>query len=342
MSLIDKGLSVSLALEVLSEWLEDDHVTEIAINRPQEVFIERNNQWEVHHVDEANYDYCSDLGVAVGTYSGTALDATHPILSATLPKGERIQVVIPPACESGTISITIRKPSSGIIGLDTYEKSGFFDTIKPVSNELTSDEIELQNLLSASKYNTFLKRAVQLEKNIIIAGETGSGKTTFMKSLMQCINAESRIITIEDVPELFLPSHPNHVHLFYPSEASEEKNSVVTSASLLRSCLRMKPDRILLAELRGPETFDFINVCASGHGGSITSCHAGSAKLTFERLALMCLQNRQGRTLPYEVIQKLLYMVVDIVVHVHNDVTGGSGRHITEIWYDPSKKRSLA
>jgi len=138
---------------------------------------------------------------------------------------------------------------------------------------------------------------------------------------------------------LFLPSHPNHVHLFYPSEAKEEENAPVTSASLLRSCLRMKPSRILLAELRGGEAFDFINVAASGHGGSITSLHAGSPLLAFERLALMVLQNRQGRTLPYPVIRRLLYLVVDVVIHVHNDVESDAGRHITEIWYDPMQKR---
>jgi len=160
-----------------------------------------------------------------------------------------------------------------------------------------------------------------------------------MKALMQEIPREQRIITIEDVPELFLPNHPNHVHLFYPSEAGAGSGAaVVTSAALLRSCLRMKPDRILLAELRGAETFDFINVCASGHGGSITSCHAGSAELTFERLALMVMENEKGRQLPHEVIQKLLYLVVDVVLHVHNS-GGAIGRHITELWYNPAKKR---
>ena len=115
---------------------------------------------------------------------------------------------------------------------------------------------------------------------------------------------------------------------------------MVTAAALLKSCLRMKPTRILLAELRGGETFDFINVAASGHGGSITSLHAGSTQLAFERMALMILQNRQGRTLPYSVIRRLLHLVVDVVIHVHNDIEHGAGRHITEIWYEPWLKRT--
>ncbi len=156
-----------------------------------------------------------------------------------------------------------------------------------------------------------------------------------MKALIDLIPSHIRIITIEDVAELFLPKHPNHVHLFYPSEADQD--DPITPAILLKSCLRMKPDRILLAELRGAETFDFINVAASGHGGSITSCHAGSAALTFERLAMMVMQNPQGRMLPYDVVLRLLHQVVDIVVHVDNDVHSQDpvGRHITEIWFDP-------
>src|SRR5262249_31899235 len=155
-------------------------------------------------------------------------------------------------------------------------------------------------------------------KVIVVAGETGSGKTTLMKALVREIPAAERLITIEDVRELFLPDHPNRVHLLYGSEASEEKGDVVTGAGLLRSCLRMKPTRILLAELRGGEAFDFLQVCASGHEGSLTSCHAGSCALTFERLALMVLSNRQGRTLPHAVISRLIHQVVDVVVHVHN------------------------
>lgn len=141
------------------------------------------------------------------------------------------------------------------------------------------------------QYSEFLRRAVQLKKTIVIARETSSGKTTFMKSLIQEIPSNECLITIEDVPELSLPTnYPNHVRLFYPSEA-KEADVPINATILLKSCLRMKPDRILLAELRGNEAFDFI----SGHRGSITSCHAGSCKLAFERLALMMLQNPQGR-----------------------------------------------
>ena len=339
---IDRAASVNYHLEFAKEWMEDPTITEICVNRPFEVFCERQNVWERHEVPGLTQDHLLSLATATAKFSSNDVSENRPILSAIMPGGERVQIVLPPACEHGTVSVTIRKPSFNVRTLDDYDKQGFFKHIKPLTGDLTEQETELVRLKEDGNYIEFLRRAVQLEKVIVVAGETGSGKTTFMKALMQEIPADQRIITIEDVPELFLPSHPNHVHLFYPSEAKEEDNAPVTAAALLKSCLRMKPTRILLAELRSGETFDFINVAASGHGGSITSCHAGSCELTFERLALMVLQNRQGRTLPYAVIRRLLYLVVDVVVHVHNDLSGGAGRHITELWYDPMMKRAPA
>jgi type IV secretion system protein VirB11 len=334
---IHDGASVQFLLRGFEKYLADPDITEICVNRPGEVWCERKSRWEAHSEPGMTYEVCKSLAVAIAAYTKNDVSDSRPILSATLPDGQRIQVVIPPATELRTISVTIRKPSKSIIETLTFQKQGFFSRVTPISEELTQEEKRLQEILDAKEYREFLLTAVRLKKNIVIAGETGSGKTTFMKALMQEVPACERIITIEDVPELFLPNHPNRVHMFYPSEASDD--APVNSQKLLKSCLRMKPDRIMLAELRGGETFDFINVAASGHGGSITSCHAGSAELTFERMALMVLMNRQGRTLPYDIIRRLLYLVIDIIVHIHNDTTEGKGRHITEIWFDPMRKR---
>jgi type IV secretion system protein VirB11 len=335
-----RDTSVRQLLKPLERWLEEEGVTEICVNRPGEVFIEKASSWERFDVPDLTMDALESLATAVSALAGQDINEGYPMLSAVLPGRERVQVVCYPACEQGTLSLTIRRPSFGRRTLNEYKEQGFFAHIRPVSEGLTPVESDMKALLDAGDYMQFLRSAVQHEKVIVVAGATGSGKTTFMKALMQEIPTHQRIITIEDTPELFLPDHPNHVHLFYPSEAKEEENASVTAATCLKSCMRMKPDRILLAELRGGETYDFVNVCASGHGGSITSLHAGSCEMAFERMALMILQNRQGRTLPYDVIRRLLFLVVDVVVHVHNEITlPDVGRHITGIWFDPMKKR---
>ncbi|EGU30986.1 VirB11 ATPase [Vibrio ichthyoenteri ATCC 700023] len=335
---IDNDASVRFLFEPLSPWLGDEAITEIAINRPGEVWIEKHNQWTRFDVPELTFEHLLSMATSVAAFTDNNISVITPALSAVLTKGERVQFVIPPACSPNTVSVTIRKPSPFTRTTNDYANDGYFEHIRPIQNVLLPHEAELLHLKDTDVYQ-FLIKAIQFEKNIVIAGGTGSGKTTFMKALMEHIPSHTRIITIEDVPELFLPNHPNKVHLFYPSEAMPHEP--VTSAKLLKSCLRMKPDRIMLAELRGAETFDFINVNASGHGGSITSCHANSAELCFERLAMMAMENPRGQALPYDVIKRLLYQVVDIVIHVTNDVHSSEnlGRHITEIWYDPNKKK---
>ena len=339
---IHAGTSVIYHLRVLRPWLDRPGVTEICVNRPFEVWVEEDSIWTPSRCEELTYDKCLELATAVAGLGRNEVSDVRPIMSSVLPDGERIQIVMPPACERGTISLTIRKPSMQIRTMEQYREQGFFKHVQKRTDGLTQEESELLKLHQNGQYEEFCLRAVDHGKVIIVSGPTGTGKTTFMKTLVQRIRASLRLITIEDVPELGLPNHPNHVHLFYPSEAKEEENAIVTPASLLRSCFRMKPDRILLAELRGGEAFDFVNGAASGHSGSISSVHGGSKDLAFERLTSMILQNRQGRTLSYDVIQRLLHQVIDVVIQVNNDIEFGNGRHISEIWFDPAAKYKKA
>jgi type IV secretion system protein VirB11 len=196
----------------------------------------------------------------------------------------------------------------------------------------------LVQLLQAQEYETFMRLAVRSRKNILVSGPTGSGKTTYTKALIREIPSEERLITIEDAKELVLDRHPNHVRLFYSKD--DQGLSRVTPKQLLESCLRMKPDRILLAELRSEEAFDYLRNVNSGHPGSITSVHAASAELAFEQLVLLVKQSRAGQELARVDIKSLLYLLVDIVIQFGVE---NHQRYVKEIWYEPERKRrSLA
>ena len=293
-----------------------------------------------------NYDHIAALARAVASWNHDEFSETKPILSATLPDGERAQFVMPPACMKGRISMTIRRPTYDVMTMSDYQAQGFFGKIIPVTSKREGDD-ELMGLYREMFDETspadvrcvmrekFLTSCVRLGRTIVIAGGTGSGKTTFMKSLMQSIPNTDRIITIEDVPELIygLPDHRNQVNLLYPSEATE--TSAVNATKLMKSCLRMKPDRILLAELRSGETYDWLNSVLSGHSGSITSCHANNCASVFDYLALKVLQSEIGRHLPYDEIKRLLRDVIDVIVHIHNN---RGERHITEIYYKAARE----
>lgn len=296
MNVMDRGLSVSYLLEPIKAYLQDDDVTEVCIQRETECWTESAGRWQ-HHAVDMDYKHLQSICTAVASYNASDVSDVSPILSAILPDGCRIQIVMPPA--SNGVSITIRKPSRGAMSLDDYTPA--FYNGKTTAAELTD--------------------AVQDNRTIVVCGETSSGKTTLLKSLIQLIPHEQRIITIEDVAELTLDSHPNHVNLFY--------GDGVTASDCLKSCLRQRPDRIILGECRSGETFDFINVCSSGHGGSLSSLHAGSCALAFDRLAMMCLMAEQGRALTIEPVERMIAAVVDIVVHV---TKGPQGRYIADVW----------
>jgi type IV secretion system protein VirB11 len=170
------------------------------------------------------------------------------------------------------------------------------------------------------------------KKNIVVSGATGSGKTTFMKSLVRHIPDNERLVTIEDARELFI-EQPNAVHLLYSKGGQSAAN--ISAKSCMEACLRMKPDRIILAELRGDESFYFIRNCASGHPGSITSCHSGSTEQTWDQLALMVKASAEGAGLEFATIKHLLMMTIDIIVHIK---AHAGSRYITGIDFNPERR----
>lgn len=327
--MIARETSALLFLDVFRDYLEDRTVTEIAVNRPGEVWFEQAGYWRCAALPGVDKPLLESLGVAVSTFTHQKWDMQNPLLSASLPNGERIQLVMPPAVEGDCISMTLRKPSFVSLSLADFSAAGLFKQIRLPDSSVNHNDIELARLLSERNYEAFFRLAVHARKNIVVSGPTGSGKTTFMKGLVQEIPHEERLITIEDVRELFLP-HPNRVHLLY-SKGQQGATHHVTPKNLLESCLRMKPDRILLAELRGDECLYYVRNAASGHPGSITSCHAGSAMLAFEQLAIMIQDSPAGAALSFEVIQRLLRLTIDVVVQFQCQA---GNRFISEVYFN--------
>jgi type IV secretion system protein VirB11 len=309
-------------------------VTEICINRPGELYLETRAGWERIEVPTLTFERARQFCTAVVNESNTGQRITDadPVVSLTFPTGQRAQFVIPPACDAGKVSITIRLPSRHTKTLQEYQQDGFFDQIVDQGAALGDHDRELLQLRQARDYAAFFRQAVLYKKNIVVAGATGSGKTTFMKSLVNHIPANERLVTIEDARELFI-AQPNVVHLLYSKGGQSTGN--VTAKSCMEACLRMKPDRIILAELRGDESFYFIRNCASGHPGSITSCHAGSTAQTWDQLALMVKASAEGAGLEFAIIKRLLMMTIDIVVHIK---AHAGQRCITGIDFNPERK----
>lgn len=252
------------AKKVFGKFLADEAITEIAINKPKEIWTEKRGCWTQHFNEELTLEVLQNFSPAFAGFNNTGIDDINPIVSGTLETGERVQVVYPPASSKGTISVTLRKPSKHVFSHQSYIENGYYDALRfsDCGGKRSADakkethgsfaKNELIALLETKNFPRFFERAVETGKTIVLAGSTGSGKTSFMKTLIEYIPLESRLITIEDTAEVKFRKHKNYVHLYY--DAAATKDSIVTSASLLKSCLRMKPDRILLSEIRGAES----------------------------------------------------------------------------------------
>ena len=317
----------------IRDFMQAPDVTEICINRPGELFVEGRHGWARVAVPGLSFERARHFCTAVVNESNTGQRITDadPVVSLTFPTGQRAQFVIPPACDAGNVSITIRLPSRQTKTLTQYQEDGFFDQILEGGTHISTHDQQLLDLRAERRYSDFFRQAVLHKKNIVVSGATGSGKTTFMKSLVHHIPPEERLVTIEDARELFI-DQPNVVHLLYSKGGQSASN--ITAKTCMEACLRMKPDRIILAELRGDESFYFIRNCASGHPGSITSCHAGSTEQTWDQLALMVKASAEGSGLEFAIIKRLLMMTIDVVVHIK--AVGGQ-RYITGIDFDPAR-----
>ncbi|HEY0435512.1 MAG TPA: P-type DNA transfer ATPase VirB11, partial [Phenylobacterium sp.] len=298
-------------LAPLQDALRPDDVTELVVNRPGELGLERAGGWSWREAPELTEAWLATLARAAAAFTAQDVTEETPVCSTVLPQGERCQIVLPPAAER--LSLTLRKPSTADLDLPALTRQGLFRDAAPASTALTPDEVELMRRHAAGDWPAFLELAVRSRRNLLISGATGSGKTTLAKALIRLIPSEERLLTIEDSRELAVP-HRNAVHLLYAKDG--QGLAKVGVKQLLESALRMRPDRVLLQELRDEAAFFYLRNINTGHPGSITTIHADSATLAFEQLTLLVKESEGGRDLARDDIRSLLHMLVDVVVQL--------------------------
>jgi len=318
--------------------LARDDVTDLCINGPGLLFVESARGWERIPADNLTATWLYGLAKAVASWMSASVGERSPILSGHLPTGERVQIVLPPAAEAP--SVTIRRPSTVTFSLDELEQMGTFELLAPdsegngaVGKGIGANSGQGRGHRAAVRSRAegradipaILREIVAHRLNVIVSGATGSGKTTLSKAMIAEIPLEERLIAIEDAKELVFP-HSNTCRLFFSRDGAGV--SPVTVKNLLVSCLRMVPDRIMLAELRDDEAYYYLRNVNSGHPGSITTIHANSAAAAVEQLMLMVRQSSAGAGLTREDIRGLVFNLVDVIVQMDR-------KRVTEILFLP-------
>lgn len=277
-----------LFLSPFKDHLDDPTISEICVNAQGGYWIEKAGISEMQYIvaPDVKNDNLERLARLLAGGSMQAVSIKNPLLSCTLPSGERVQIVLPPAARGG-VAFSIRKKSSKKMSLDDYAAAGAFDKVSVSATRLDDIDAHLKDLAEKREIQEFITLAARARKNILVSGGTSSGKTTLLNAILQELDPAERILTIEDTPELD-PPHKNRLSLISSKGGQGEAN--VTVQTLLEASLRLRPDRILLGELRGKEAYSYLRAINTGHPGSITTIHADTPKGSFEQLALMVIQ----------------------------------------------------
>ena len=320
----DERVYLDSYLAPLQSFLARDDITDIYLNRPGELWVETlGGVIERHEVPMLDSTTLDRLAQQVAALSHQGINREHPLLSARLPDGARVQFIAPPATRDGLV-FAIRKHQAKDLALADYVAMGALEGLQPAGCQGRQDiDKTLLALRDCGDFAGLLQTAVRARRNILISGGTSTGKTTFLSTLMREIEAHERLILIEDTAELEL-RHANAVGLIAARSALGE--AVVDMDDLLSASLRMRPDRIILGELRGPEAFTFLRAINTGHPGSMTTVHADSPARAIEQIALLILQS--GTKLSRDDVIHYVRSTVDIFVQLGRS---GGRRRVAEI-----------
>jgi len=308
-------------------FLSDPATEEVAINRPDEAWVRQRGQFVRHEVplDLASLE---EIAVLAGSLRRQEVGASSPLCATELPGGERLQICLPPAVPVGTVSLTIRKPGAAVAPISAvasrYRVEGW-NCWKRQNAE--RDHSELLELFDTGDIEAFLAASVRARLTTLLCGATGSGKTTMSKTLISAIDPAERIITIEDTLELVI-AQPNHVRLLYSKD--NLSGAGIDAEALLQASLRMRPDRVLLQELRDDAAWTYVNEVVSGHPGSVTTIHGADAPQAFKRLFALVKGSAKGAPWDDRTLIDLLAAAVDLIIPFENS---GTTYRIGEVWF---------
>jgi type IV secretion system protein VirB11 len=322
-------------LKPIMHWLDDPTTEEIAINKPGEVFVRQKGIFARYDLS-LDYDDLEDIAILAGALRKQDVGPRSPLCATELPGGERLQICLPPSVPNGTASLTIRRPGTSVSPLSSvssrYKTTRWnkWDSRKETEQ---SQNAEVLAFYDAGDIEGFLKACVRNRLTMLLCGATGSGKTTMGKTLMSAIPPHERLITIEDTLELVI-SHENHVRLLYSKSGIGLGG--VTAEGLLQASLRMRPDRILLGEMRDDAAWTYLNEVVSGHPGSISTIHGGNPVQGFKKLFSLVKGSEQGAALEDRTLIDMLSAAIDVIVPFH---TTGEIYEIGEVWLAADARR---
>ncbi|MCB1826821.1 MAG: P-type DNA transfer ATPase VirB11 [Coxiellaceae bacterium] len=317
-------------LKPLAPWITDPDVSEILLNQPQAIWIEKNGALTQHEVPALSSAHLMRLFQLIANENRQRLSAAQPLLSGSLGDGSRIQLCLPPAAKHPTFAI--RRQVKRGFSLADYQQQQFYQAAKVADkhdatvDSLPECEKQLIALYKKQEWDSFIRHAISQKKTIIISGGTSSGKTTYLNACLQAIDPATRLILLEDTRELTV-SHKNCVSLL--ASKGDQGEAKVSMQDLLQCSLRLRPDRIIMGEIRGREILDFVGACSTGHDGSMTSIHANNPRMAFMRMTQMYKLNHVPSMSDQDILREL-DAVIDIIVQVEKTP---KGRQVQSIYY---------
>ncbi len=320
-------------LSPLAPWLDAAATQDVAINRPGEVWVYQGGSWHRHHVPELDFDTLEELTILAGALRRQEVGTHSPILDTELPGRERFHASLFPTVDAGTISITIRKPGREISPAariyDRYVVDGWNQTQERRS---VPHADELLPLYDAGDAVEFLCRAVRCRQNILLVGATGAGKTELLRTLCAEIDHGKRIVTIEDAAELVL-NQPNQVRMLFRRD--DLAKNVIDAEILIQAGMRMRPDVMIIGEMRGKEAFIFVRDVAPSHPGSLSSVHAHDTVSGLARVFNLC-KAAPGASMDDRTLAALVVAAIDVVVPLRQE----AGRfQFGHVWYVGDARR---